>query len=751
MFTFFTDLFFDRTLKKKIWCCVAALIFCSAFGLQAQDPFITTWRTTTADETITIPTNGGGYNYSVNWGDGTTDATLYTGNATHQYAVAGTYTVSINGTFPRIYFNNGGDKSKILTVQQWGDIHWTAMDRAFYGCNNLTIPATDAPDLSAVTSMFRMFYQASSFNQPIGHWNVSTIISMNSMFFATPFNQDLSAWDVSNVTDMLNMFSSTPFNQNIGNWNVSNVTNMGGMFASNGAFNQDISNWNVSKVTTMSSMFANAFAFNQDISTWNTSNVTNMSFMFFQNNGFDQNLGSWNISKVTNMASMLLISGLSVKNYTATLNGWAAQTGIATNISLGATGLKYCDQDGTGHADLIAKGWTISDAGISCPVPPVLNSIGNKSVGENKPLSFSASATAGDLAFTFKLDPISLAKGMSINGTNGQFTWTPGHAYLGENLVTITADDQEYGDSETIVITVVNNDPVLAAIGSKSVNEDEQITFAVTATDDPLNTLIFSLDAISLGKGMVVDVANGNFNWTPNQTHIGNHSVTLSVSDGSLSDSETFTITVNSVNDAPTLTHNLGLLLIQGDSELITAELLSAADDDNTPVQLVYTIITAPVNGELKKSGTALAASGTFTQADINAGLISYDHNGFNGATDGFTFTLTDGSGGNIGATDFTITVDIVTGIEPETNSQALVVFPNPASETVQLRLTNNYYGSVMLELQDVAGRRLQSLTIIKSESAIDIPVDLPTTGNGLFIMQVNMGNVRKVVKVMKQ
>lgn len=722
----------------------------SSMAIYAQDPFITTWRTTVADETITIPTTGTGYSYTVTWGDGSTDATVYTGNASHQYAVAGTYTVSISGSFPRIFFNNFGDKSKILTVQQWGDIQWASMERAFIGCNNLTIPATDAPDLSAVTSMFRMFYQASSFNQPIGHWNVSTIKSMNSMFFATPFNQDLSTWDVSNVTDMLNMFSQTPFNQNIGNWNVSNVTNMGGMFASNEAFNQDIGNWNVSKVTSMSSMFANAFAFNQDLSAWNTANVTSMSFMFFQNNGFNQNLGSWNISKVTNMASMLLLSGLSIKNYTATLNGWAAQTGIASNISLGASGLKYCDQDGTGHADLIAKGWTIVDAGVRCPVPPVLNAIGNKSVGENKPLAFTAIATAGELSFTYKLDALSLSKGMTINSSNGQFSWTPNHDDLGEHSVTIIADDREYGDSETIVITVINNAPVLEAITNKSVDEDEQIAFTATATDDPLNSLTFNLDAISLGKGMIVDAANGNFSWTPIQIHNGSHSVTLSVSDGTLSDSKTFTITVNAVNDAPTITHNLGLQLIQGESKLVTSELLTVSDDDNTPVQLLYTIVTAPVNGQLKKSGTAIASSGTFTQADINAGLISYDHDGFNGAIDSFTFTITDGSGANIGATNFSITIDIVTGVEP-IGIQGISAYPNPAQDVFTIQLTNRYTGPVDLSLTDLTGRRIRHISVMKNEDTMEVPFSLRETHEGLLLLQIKTKSLIETIKIIKR
>jgi hypothetical protein len=88
--------------------------------------FITTWQTTTANESITIPTTGTGYNYAVDWGDTDSDVSQ-TGDATHIYTAAGTYTVTITGTFPRIYFNNGGDRTKIKSIDQWGSSAWTSM------------------------------------------------------------------------------------------------------------------------------------------------------------------------------------------------------------------------------------------------------------------------------------------------------------------------------------------------------------------------------------------------------------------------------------------------------------------------------------------------------------------------------------------------------------------------------------------------------------------------------------------------
>jgi len=59
---------------------------------------------------------------------------------------------------------------------------------------------------------------ASSFNQPIGKWDVSNVIKMDMMFYsASAFNQDLSGWNVGNVDDITIMFDdASAFDQDLG-------------------------------------------------------------------------------------------------------------------------------------------------------------------------------------------------------------------------------------------------------------------------------------------------------------------------------------------------------------------------------------------------------------------------------------------------------------------------------------------------------------------------------------------------------
>ena len=213
-------------------------------GATAED-FVITIKTdnpgTSAPNEFAIPTLGGGYNYNVDWGDGQTDNGV-NGDITHVYATSGTYTVRISDNvgndtgFPRLHFNNVGDKDKLLSVDQWGRLQWTSMGSAFHGCSNMVMTATDIPDLSSVSSLNSMFEGCTLFNGDIGNWNVSNVTSSSAMFeLSTSFNRDISSWNVVNITTMRDMFNrASSFNQNLGNWVLRDVTNITEMFDNSG-------------------------------------------------------------------------------------------------------------------------------------------------------------------------------------------------------------------------------------------------------------------------------------------------------------------------------------------------------------------------------------------------------------------------------------------------------------------------------------------------------------------------------------
>ncbi|MCI5058510.1 MAG: BspA family leucine-rich repeat surface protein [Flavobacteriales bacterium] len=432
--------------------------------------FVTTWFTvgegTNTD--ITINTTGGGYNYDVDWdNDGTFDQLGITGDVTHDFGAVGTYTIRLRGNFPRIDFNYFGGTHEIRSIEQWGSIAWADFTDAFTACNQMVINATDAPDLSGVTSisgMFNgcsvmnsdlnhwntntitdmsrafatcplfngnisdwnvknvtdfnlMFTYSGGFNGDIGNWNTSSALNMSGMFLgASGFNQDIGSWNTANVTNMSQMFGiaslfnqdignwnttsvitmqgmfgrADAFNQNINGWNTANVQNMNGMFnqalAFNQplnswntssvtdmasmfyqapAFNQNISNWNTSSVNTMLTMFYQATSFNQNISNWNTGSVTDMRFMFSGASAFNQNLGGWNVTSVSQMDNMLDNSAMDITNYDNTLIGWESQA-VQNNVTLGATGLFYCNSE-TERGRLISDHtWTINGDAKDC-------------------------------------------------------------------------------------------------------------------------------------------------------------------------------------------------------------------------------------------------------------------------------------------------------------------------------------------------------------------------------------------------
>lgn len=185
--------------------------------------------------------------------------------------------------------------------------------------------------------------------------------------------------------------------------------------------------------------------------------------------------------------------------------------------------------------------------------PPVIATIGDKTVSEAGSLAFTVSATDPDN------DPIAysasgLPSGASFDAVTHTFSWTPTYDQAGNYSVTFYASDGTLSASQVVNITVanVNRPPVINPIGNQTVNEGEALEFTLLAVDPDGDPLIYSVG--SLPQGAVFDVNTHVFTWTPDYGKAGTYPVTFTVTDGIQPVSKTVTITVNYVNSPPVIT-----------------------------------------------------------------------------------------------------------------------------------------------------------------------------------------------------
>lgn len=339
-----------------------------------ETDFIMTVETTAPSESFTIPCqNVGTFNATVDWGDGTTSAitTYNDADLAHTYASAGTHTIRISGSFPNIYFNNGGDKAKVRTVQNLGRVGWTRLNNAFRGCSGLTSFRAGNTDTSAVTTMASMFLSCSSMTVAnFAGMNTSLVTDMSVLLaICTALEElDISSFDTSKATTMLQMFyrCEALTSLDLSHFDTSKVLTMSGMFQGcTDLVDLDLSSFNTALVTNMSNMFRECTSFSSpDLSSFNTSGVTNMDFMFLNCGVFASlDLSGFNIEATTSMTSIATGSTIPTSDYDALLVSWAAQNAV-NSLSVNFGSSKYSGVGAAARADLIATDlWTITDGG----------------------------------------------------------------------------------------------------------------------------------------------------------------------------------------------------------------------------------------------------------------------------------------------------------------------------------------------------------------------------------------------------
>jgi hypothetical protein len=105
---------------------------------------------------------------------------------------------------------------------------------------------------------------------------------------------------------------------------------------------------------------------------------------------------------------------------------------------------------------------------------------------------------------------------------------------------------------------------------------------------------------------------------------------------------------------APTITNDNPLAIAVGATLTITPSLLSATDNVSSGASLHYTVTASPTHGVLMMNGSSTTS---FTQADINNGLVSYHETASGVASDAFSFKVTDAAGNATGTALFQISI----------------------------------------------------------------------------------------------
>ncbi|MGV6818004.1 MAG: tandem-95 repeat protein [Thiotrichales bacterium] len=374
-----------------------------------------------------------------------------------------------------------------------------------------------------------------------------------------------------------------------------------------------------------------------------------------------------------------------------------------------------------------------------------------------------------------------------LNNTLATLTYTGNTDVtgIGADSLAITVDDQGNSGTGTalqdtatvqIDISAVNDAPVNTVPASITVTEDVASPLTGIAIADvdagsasmlvtlsvPTGTLAATSGAgVTVGgtasdltlSGSVADInafiASSNVTYTTAANANGSVALTVQTSDqgntgsgGALTDSDTVTLAITAVNDAPVIATNTGVTVAEGSTgTVITTAMLNEGDVDDSGAGLTYTVTTIPANGTLYLSGVALNNNDVFTQDDIDNNRVTYDHDGSQTSADSFAFSLADGGeDGAVAATGtFNITVtnvndapvNTVPGAQSVNEDTALAIAGISVADaddnlsTVQLTVSNGVLNVTLSGAASISAGSNGSADLTLSGSLADINATL--------------------------
>ncbi|MFK7840005.1 MAG: cadherin-like domain-containing protein, partial [Bdellovibrionales bacterium] len=261
---------------------------------------------------------------------------------------------------------------------------------------------------------------------------------------------------------------------------------------------------------------------------------------------------------------------------------------------------------------------------------------------------------------TVNAAPQVLDNDVTISGTTTDFN--------GESLTISTdggAEDQ---------LSIVNEGTAAGQIGFDGSNVTYGGTLIGTLTSNGVNGNDLTVDLNANATKASIERLIENLNYrnvsdTPTQDH------TITIALGTYF-SENLDVTIVAQNDDPVTATNSGITLLEGASATITTTELDVTDTDDADSDIIFTVGSAPTNGQLELTTNTGVAITSFTRNDIANNRVVYVHNDTETTSDSFDFTVTDGDT-TLTSDTFNITVTAVNDpLSLDTNA-GVTVFQN--------------------------------------------------------------------------
>ncbi len=211
---------------------------------------------------------------------------------------------------------------------------------------------------------------------------------------------------------------------------------------------------------------------------------------------------------------------------------------------------------------------------------------------------------------------------------DGSFVYTPQAQFNGQDYFSYQVSDGVLSDTASVTITIaaVNDGPV-AFDDTASTEEDEAVSISVLSNDadvDDINLFLAEVSPAQNGRIFIrISISGQQVVYSPSLNFAGTDSFTYRVSDGSLSDTASVTVTVNTVNDAPVAIDDRASTK---EDEAVSISVLS--NDTDVDSRLSLTAVSPAQNGRSSISGRQVVYSPSLNFA----------------GTDSFTYRISDGS-----------------------------------------------------------------------------------------------------------